>query len=104
MSYFCDRTQRVQNDGIMSDFTSLLCGVPLGSVLGPMKFGLYLIQLRAMLRHYNIGYHIYAGDSELYISLKCKDHLETLTKLSMCISDIRVWMIKNKSTILKPNF
>ena len=27
-SYFCDRTQRVQIDGIMSDFASLLCGVP----------------------------------------------------------------------------
>ena len=37
-SYFSDRTQRVQIDGIMSDFASLLCGVPQGSVLGPMKF------------------------------------------------------------------
>ena len=27
-SYFSDRTQRVQIDGIMSDFASLLCGVP----------------------------------------------------------------------------
>ena len=29
-SYFSDRTQRVQIDGIMSDFASLLCGVPPG--------------------------------------------------------------------------
>ena len=27
-SYFSDRTQRVQIDGILSDFASLLCGVP----------------------------------------------------------------------------
>ena len=33
-SYFSDRTQRVQIDGILSDFASLLCGVPQGSVLG----------------------------------------------------------------------
>ena len=33
-SYFSDRTQRVQIDGIMSDFASLLCGVPQGTVLG----------------------------------------------------------------------
>ena len=26
--YFSDRTHRVQIDGIMSDFASLLCGVP----------------------------------------------------------------------------
>ena len=57
-SYFCDRTKRVQIDGIMSDFVSLLCGVPHGSVLGPMKFCLYLLLLGAILRHHNIGYHI----------------------------------------------
>ena len=37
-SYFCDRTQIVQMDGIMSDFASLLCRVPERSVLGQMKF------------------------------------------------------------------
>ena len=44
-SYFCDRNQRVQIDGIMSDFASLLCRVPQGSVLGPIKFCLYLLHL-----------------------------------------------------------
>ena len=53
-SYFSDRTQRVQIYG-MSDFASLLCGVPQGSVLGPMKFCLYLLPLGAILRHHNIG-------------------------------------------------
>ena len=51
------------------------------------------------LRHHNIGYHIYADDTQLYISFKCKDPLESLTKLNICISDIRVWMIKNKLKI-----
>ena len=95
-SYFCDRTQRVQIDGIMSDFASLLCGVPQGSVLGPMKCCLYLPPLGAILRHHTIGYPIYADGTLLYISFKCKDPLESLTRLNMCISDIRVWMIKKK--------
>ena len=103
-SYFSDRTQRVQIDGIMSGFASLLYGVPQGSVLGPMKFCLYLLPLGAILRHHNIGSHIYADDTQLYISFKCNDPLESLTKLNMCISDIRVWMIKNKlKIILKQN-
>ena len=89
-SYVSDRTQRVQIDGIMSDFAILLCGVPQGSVLGPMKFSLYLLPLGAILRHHNIGCHIYADDTQLYISFKCKDPLESLTKLNMCVSDIRV--------------
>ena len=98
-SHFSNRTQRVQIDGIMSDFASLLCGVPQGSVLGQMKFYLYLLPLGAILRHHNIGYHIYADDTQLYISFKCKDPLESLTKLNMYISDIRLWMIKNKLKI-----
>ena len=98
-SYFNDRTQRVQIDGSLSDFASLLCGVPQGSVLGPMQFCLYLFPLGAIIRHHNIGYHIYTDDTQLYISFTCKDPLESLTKLNMCISDIRVWMIKNKLKI-----
>ena len=96
-SYFGDRTQRVQIDGILSDVASLLCGVPRGSVLGPIKFCLYLLPLGAILRHHNIGYHSYADDTQLYISFKCKNSLESLTKLNMCISDIRVWMKINDS-------
>ena len=98
-SYFSDRTQRVQIDGILSDFASLLCGVPQGSVLRPITFCLYLLPLGAILRHHNIGYHIYADATQLYISFKCKDPLESLTKLNMCISDIRVWMMKNQLKI-----
>ena len=90
-SSFCDRTQRVQIDGIMSDFSILLCGVPHGSILGPINFICTSFHLVC-----NIGYHIYADDTQLYISFKCKD---PLAKLNMCISDIRVWIIKNKLKI-----
>ena len=38
-------------------------------------------------------------DTQLYIPFKCKDPLESLTKLNTCIADIRVWMIKNNFKI-----
>ena len=44
-------------------------------------------------------HHIYADDTQLYISFKCNDPLATLPKLNSCISEIRVWMIKNKLKI-----
>ena len=55
--------------------------------------------LCAILKEHNIGYHIYADDTQLYISFNSKEPLTSLTKLNNCISDIRVWMIKNKLKI-----
>ena len=66
-----------------------MCGVPHGSVLGPLKFCLYLLPLGAILKYHGIGYHIYADDTQLYISFKCNNPLASLPKLN-CISDIRV--------------
>ena len=99
MSYFSDCTQRVQIDGILSEFASIVCGVPQGSVLGPLKFCLYMLPLSAILRFHKIGYHVYADDTPIYVSFKCDDPLQALGKINACISDIRRWMILNKLKI-----
>ena len=52
-----------------------------------------------LLRCHGIGYHIYAEDTRLYLSLKCDNPSITLSKFNNCISDIRVWMIKTKLNI-----
>ena len=98
-SYFSDRSQRVLIDDVMSGVANIVCGVPQGSVLGPLKFCLYLLPLGAILKYHGIGYHIYSDDTQLYILFKCNNPLASLPKLSNCISDIRVWMIKNKLKI-----
>ena len=100
-SYFSDRSQRVLIDDVMSGAANLVCGVPQGSVLGPLKFCLNLLPLGAILRYSSINYHnvIYADDNQLYISFKCNTPLASVIKLNNCISDIRVWMINNKLKI-----
>ena len=96
--YFSNRTEHVQID-VFSDFTDIICGVPQVSVLGPLKLCLYLLPLSTILMYHKIGCHIYADDTQLYISLKCKQPLEAISKLNSCIADIRRWMITNKIKI-----
>ena len=55
--------------------------------------------LAAILKYHNIGYYVYADDTQLYISFKNNDQSGPLAKLNSGIADIRVWMIRNKLKI-----
>ena len=98
-SYLVGRTQCVSIKGVLSKLNELLCGVPQGSVLGPIEFCVYTIPLGAILRHHNIDYHIYADDTQLYCSFDIKSLDEVINLMSACISDVRSWMIRNKLKI-----
>ena len=62
-SYLSGRTFSVCVNQIMSDTTELSCGVPQGSVLGPILFLLYILPLGTIIRSYNnVSYHFYVDD------------------------------------------
>ena len=58
-----------------------------------------MLPLSAILRFHKIGYHVYADDTQIYVSFKCDDPSQALDKINVCISDIRRWMILNKLKI-----
>ena len=44
-SYLDGRQQCVQIEGVISEFAELGCGVPQGSVLGPLKLCIYMLPI-----------------------------------------------------------
>ena len=57
-SFLQGRSQSVIIDGIQSELKQLTCGVPQGSVLGPIEFCLYMLPLGTILKYHEVQYHI----------------------------------------------
>src|SRR6218665_1524675 len=65
-SYLCDRRQTILFAGVFSTVRSLCCGVPQGSVFGPLLLLLYTADLGELAASLGLSSHFYADDSQLY--------------------------------------
>ena len=65
-SYLNGRSQYVRCGRMTSTLTSVLFGVPQGSVLGPILFLLYIADLLRLIETHNLRPHGYADDTQNY--------------------------------------
>ena len=69
-SYLIDQSHKVKVGSSESSLVTLKCGVPQGSVLGPILFTLYTTPLGQICRKHGIHYQFYPDDSQLYMTFK----------------------------------
>ena len=90
--YLSNREQFVCINGHNSDSLSITCGVPQGSILGPLLFLLYINDLPNTSKL--LSFHLFADDTNIYLSHKNLDDLELI--LNQELPAVAEWMKSNR--------
>jgi len=88
IDYLSDREQFVQINDKRSKKKKLMCGVPQGSILGPMLFNIYVYDLANYATSSTIQF---ADDSTFYQSCKVNKIDDTAGRLATDIMSIEKW-------------
>ena len=94
-SYLADRFQYVEFNGTLSKRDKITCGVPQGSVLGPLLFLLYINDLANVSDV--IRFILFADDSNIFFHSKNPDDLIDMANTE--IPKILNWLATNKLTL-----
>ena len=93
-SYLRDRKQQVDINGVLSGPRVVPCGVPQGSILGPLLFLIYVNDMEASV---DCDLILYADDSALLVSDRDPDVIGK--KLGVELAALHSWLVDNKLSL-----
>ena len=94
-SYLSNRKQYTVVNGVSSAIGNVSCGVPQGSVLGPLLFLIYVNDIYKAVPDGILK--LFADDTNLFL---CGSNLQFLEKrANMCLKHMEDWFVANKLTI-----
>ena len=94
-SYLRDRDQYVSCLGAESEAGTIACGVPQGSILGPLLFNIYINDID----HFSTGCSkiLYADDTSLFLSGSDLDSLFNVMNIEL--EKLSAWLVSNKLSL-----
>ena len=101
-SYLSGRQQRVFVKSNTSQWIGTNLGVPQGSVLGPLLFCLYIIDVQSLFVANSIGHLLYADDLQMYVQVPRDQFEEGVARLSNAAKDVSEWAVRS-GLCLNPN-
>ena len=93
-SYLSSRTFSVSIGTAKSESRQLTRGVPQGSVLGPISFSIYTIELSWILKRHDVKFKFFADDTQFYFIVENMQN--TMEKINVIMAEVRLWMDKKK--------
>ena len=101
-SYLSNRRQYVYHNGIASDMKAITCGVPQGSVLGPLLFLIYVNDLPNISD--KLRFFLFADDTNIYYD--SEDLIELEKTVNQELRKLTQWLNINRLAlnVSKTNF
>ena len=90
-SYFTAHSQSVSIQVSKAVQFPLTHGIPQGPVLRSIAFTTYTLSLGDIARKYHLGFHMYADDTQIYLSFEQTDHTTAPSAVKLtehCIDEI----------------
>ena len=94
-SYLSDRKQKCQLGDVMSSERHVTCGIPQGSILGPLLFLLYINDLPECL--HEAAPRLFADDTNLTVAGESIEEVELAMKNDLL--SVHTWLLANKLSL-----